>query len=121
MVHLTVYNKDGGVIGTDETYAEPSTLKAGQKSTFEIFADTDDFKGMDYYELSLEWLNHRDSSQGYVENAKIYKDNTATKTETETEADNSLTSRGDNFQKTRPLCDTVTNQSAKDLCETLMN
>jgi hypothetical protein len=71
-VHLTTYNKDGEVIGTAFTYAEPSTLKAGQKSTFEIFADTDDFKGMDNYEFSLDWLNHRDSAQGYVENAQLY-------------------------------------------------
>jgi hypothetical protein len=38
-----------------------------------------------------------------------------------TGTDNTFTSRGDNFQKARPLCDTVTNQSAKDLCETLLN
>ena len=37
------------------------------------------------------------------------------------EADNSFTSRGDNFSKTSALCDTVTNQSAKDLCETLLS
>ena len=73
LVHLTVYNKEGGVIATNEGYAEPSTLKAGQKSTFEIFADTDDFKGMDYYTLSLDWLNHRDSAQGYVEDAQLYE------------------------------------------------
>jgi hypothetical protein len=36
-------------------------------------------------------------------------------------ADNSFTSRGDNFSKTSALCDTVTNQSAKDLCETLLS
>jgi hypothetical protein len=47
----------------------------GQKSTFKFFASSDTFKGMDYYELSLEWSN-ADGSQGYVENAKIYKSNT---------------------------------------------
>jgi hypothetical protein len=72
-VHLTTYNKDGEVIGTAFTFAEPSTLKSGQKSTFEISADTDNFKGMDHYELSLDWLNHRDSAQGYVEDAQLYK------------------------------------------------
>jgi hypothetical protein len=40
---------------------------------------------------------------------------------TETETDNSSTSRGDDLPKTRALCDTVTTQSAKDLCETLLN
>jgi hypothetical protein len=119
---LTVYDKNGGVIGTENTYADVDTLKPGQKSTFKFFASADDFKGMDNYELSLEWSNP-DGSQGYVENAKIYKDNTATKTETETEieTDNSFTSRGDDLTKTKALCDTVTTQSAKDLCETLLN
>jgi plastocyanin len=74
-VSVTIYNTDGGVIGTDSTYARPSTLSAGQKSTFDIFGRADDFKGMDHYELSLEWKNP-DRSQGYVENAQIYKANT---------------------------------------------
>jgi hypothetical protein len=72
---LTVYDKNGGVIGTDSTYADASTLKPGQKSSFKFFTSSDDFKGMDHYELSLEWSNP-DNSQGYVENAKIYKANT---------------------------------------------
>jgi hypothetical protein len=71
-VHLTVYDKNGGVIGTENTYADIDTLKPGQKSTFKFYASTDDFKGMDHYELSLEWGNP-DGSQGYVENAQIYK------------------------------------------------
>jgi hypothetical protein len=41
-------------------------------------------------------------------------------TETGTDTDNSVTSQ-DDFSKTRELCDTVTTQSAKDLCETLLN
>ena len=41
--------------------------------------------------------------------------------ETETEADNSFTSRGGDFSKTSPLCDSVTTQSGKDLCESLLN
>jgi hypothetical protein len=116
---LTVYDKKGGVIGTESTYADVDLLKPGQKSTFKFFASSDDFKGMDHYELSIEWQNHKDSSQGYLENAQIYKDNTATKTDTET--DNPFTSRGDSSPKTRALCDTVTTQSAKDLCETLLS
>jgi hypothetical protein len=35
-------------------------------------------------------------------------------------ANNSLTSRGDDVQKTRQLCDTVTTQSEKDLCGKLL-
>jgi hypothetical protein len=75
-IHLTIYGKDGGVIGTDFTYADIDTLNQGQKSTFKIMASSDDFKGMDYYELSLEWSNE-DGSQGYTENAQIYKDNSS--------------------------------------------
>jgi hypothetical protein len=71
---LTVYGKDGGVIGTDSTYAEADTLRPGQKSTFKMFVDSDNFKGMDYYELSLQWDNP-DGIESYVENAQLYKDN----------------------------------------------
>jgi ElaB/YqjD/DUF883 family membrane-anchored ribosome-binding protein len=77
-----VYDKNGGVIGTESTYADVDLLKPGQKSTFKFFASADDFKGMDHYELSIEWQNHKDSSQGYLEKAKIYKDNTANANDT---------------------------------------
>jgi hypothetical protein len=123
-VHLTTYNKDGGVIGTAFTYAEPSTLHAGQKSTFEIFADTDDFKGMDHYELSLDWLNHRDSAQGYVENAKIYKPNTTTYTETPDDTHtntNKGTHNSGEFPQTSEYCNTVKTQLGKELCDKLLN
>jgi hypothetical protein len=79
---LTVYDKNGGVIRTESTYADVDLLKPGQKSPFKFFASADDFKGMDHYELSIEWQNHKDSSQGYLENAKIYKDNTANANDT---------------------------------------
>lgn len=42
-------------------------------------------------------------------------------TVTETETDNSFTSRGNDLPKTSALCDTVTTQSGKDLCEGLLN
>ena len=74
VVRFTAYDKDGGVIGTDYSYADVDNLKPDQKSTFKIMLSNDDVKGMDHYELSLDWSNP-DSSQGYVENAQIYKDN----------------------------------------------
>ena len=37
-------------------------------------ASIDNFKGMKYYEISLEWKKP-DGSKTYVENAKIYKQN----------------------------------------------
>jgi DNA-binding beta-propeller fold protein YncE len=52
---------------------------------------------------------------------KYYGFETCAGTGTGTGTDNSFTSRGDDFSKTRELCDSVTTQSAKDLCETLMN
>ena len=42
-------------------------------------------------------------------------------TVTETETDNTFTSQGDDLSKTRALCDTVTTQSSKDLCEKLLS
>jgi DNA-binding beta-propeller fold protein YncE len=44
-----------------------------------------------------------------------------TGTGTATGTDNSFTSQGDDLSNTRPLCDTVTTQSSKDLCETLLS
>ena len=74
-IGVTVYDKNGDVIGTDSGYAKADTLKPGQKSTFTIMAKSDNFKGMESYELSLEWQGPNYDSQGYVENAQIYRDN----------------------------------------------
>jgi hypothetical protein len=71
-IHLSVYDKSGGIIGSEYTYADVNSLKPGQKSAFTIMSDSDNFKGMDYYELALEWSNP-DSSQDYVENVQIYE------------------------------------------------
>jgi hypothetical protein len=71
-IDLTTYDKDGGVLGTDSTYASANTLKPNQKSSFELSSSSDNFKGMDYYELSLQWRNP-DFTEGYVENAQVYE------------------------------------------------
>jgi len=120
---LTVYDKNGGVIGTDSTYADASTLKPGQKSTFKFFTSSDDFKGMDHYDLSLEWGNP-DGSQGYVENAKIYKPNTTAYTETPDDTDtntNTGTHNSGEFPQTSEYCNTVKTQLGKELCDKLLN
>ena len=75
VVRLTVYDKDKGVIGTEFTYPHLRNLKPNLKSTFKITCSIDNFIGMEYYEISLEWKKP-DGSQGYVGNAKIYKANT---------------------------------------------
>jgi hypothetical protein len=75
VVRLTTYDKDTGVIGSEFTYPHLRNLKPNLKSTFKMTSSIDNFKGMEYYEISLEWKKP-DGSQGYVENAKIYKANT---------------------------------------------
>jgi hypothetical protein len=75
IVRLTTYDKDRGVIGSEFTYPHLQNLKPNLKSTFKMTTSMDNFKGMEYYKISLEWKKP-DGSQGYVENAKIYKANT---------------------------------------------
>jgi hypothetical protein len=74
IVTLTVFDKDNGIIGTQFTYPHVRTLKPDHKSTFMMTSSIDNFKRMKYYEISLEWKKP-DGSKGYVENAKIYKQN----------------------------------------------
>jgi hypothetical protein len=71
---LDTFDKNGDVLGTDETYVTADTLKPNQKSTFDLSSSSDNFKGMDHYEISLQWQNS-DGTNGYVENAKIFKTN----------------------------------------------
>jgi len=71
---LDTFDKNGDVLGTDETYVTADTLKPNQKSTFDLSSSSDNFKGMDHYEISLQWQNS-DGTDKYLENAKIYKSN----------------------------------------------
>ena len=75
---INTYDKNGDLIGTDFTFATSTTLKSNQKSSFDLASDTQNFKGSEYYEISLQW-NNPDFTEEYVENAQIYKDN-STKT-----------------------------------------
>jgi hypothetical protein len=72
IVTLTVYDKNKGIIGTQFTYPHVRTLKPNLKSTFRMTSSIDNFKAMEYYEISLQWKKP-DGSKGYVESAKIYK------------------------------------------------
>jgi hypothetical protein len=74
---LDTFDKNGDVIGTDYTYATADTLKPNQKSSFDLPSQSENFKGMDHYELSLQWRSS-DGTEGYKENAQIYKANTTT-------------------------------------------
>lgn len=71
---LDTFDKNGDVIGTDYTYTTARTLKPDQRSSFDLSSDSQNFKGMDHYEISLQWDNS-DGTEAYVENAKIYKSN----------------------------------------------
>jgi hypothetical protein len=75
IVRLTTYDKDKGVIGSEFTFPHLKNLKPNLKSTFKMTSSMNNFKGMEFYEISLEWKKP-DGSQGCVENAKIYKANT---------------------------------------------
>lgn len=71
---LTTYDKNDGVLGTDYVYVTADSLKPNQKSAFNLGSSQDNFKGMKYYELALQWQDS-DGTDQYVENAKIYKTN----------------------------------------------
>ena len=71
-VTLTTYNKNKDFVGTQFTYPHLHTLKPNLKSTFMMTVSNNNFRGMEYYEISLEWKKP-DGSKGCVENAKIYK------------------------------------------------
>jgi hypothetical protein len=122
VVRFTAYDENGGVMGTDYTYADVDTLKPDQKSTFKIMMSTDDVKGMDHYDLSLEWSNP-DGSQGYVENAKIYEATTAySETSEDTDTDtNTGTHNSNQFPETSNYCDTVKTQLGMELCDELLS
>jgi hypothetical protein len=77
---VDTFDKNGNIIGTDYVYATATTLKANQRSSFELSSDSQNFKGMDHYEISLQW-NNPDGTEGYVENAQIYKSNHSDTTE----------------------------------------
>ena len=72
VVRLTVYDKDKGVVGSEFTIPHVHNLRPNLKSSFKMTSSIDNFKGMKYYQISLEWKKP-DGSKGYVENAKIYK------------------------------------------------
>jgi hypothetical protein len=73
-IGLTVYDKNGDVVGTDSSYADSATLKPNQKSSFDIISTKNNFNGMKNYELSLQWRDANGEDQ-YIDNAQDYKVN----------------------------------------------
>ena len=72
IVTLTIYDKNNSIVGSQFTYPHVRTLRPDLKSTFKMTSSIDNFKGMKYYEISLQWKKP-DGSQGSLENAKIFK------------------------------------------------
>ena len=64
-VQLTfnLYNKKGELIGTEFTYADPDTLKPGQKSPFNMFIDEKTGDKVRAFEVSLTWNNPDDTEE----------------------------------------------------------
>lgn len=54
-------------------FADPYTLKPGQKAPFSNMIAKEDVRDMDYYEIRLQ-SDNSDGTEGYVESADIYKD-----------------------------------------------
>ena len=46
-IGLTVYDKNGDVVGTSSSYAEATTLDPNQKSSFDIHSNKDNFDDME--------------------------------------------------------------------------
>ena len=70
-IGLTVYDKNGDVVGTDSSFAEATTLEPNQKSSFDIHSNKDNFDYMESYLLSLQWKTS-DGSKRYIDDVQIY-------------------------------------------------
>lgn len=70
-IGLTVYDKNGDIVGTGSSYAEATTLEPNQKSSFDIHSNKDNFDDMESYVLSLQWKTS-DGTKQYVENVQVY-------------------------------------------------
>ena len=52
-IGVSVYDKNGALVGTDSTYAESSTLEPNQKSAFDIFSSKDNFVALQNFMNNL--------------------------------------------------------------------
>jgi hypothetical protein len=67
---FNLYNKKGELIGTEFTYADPHTLKPGQKVPFDNFIDEKTGDKVKAFEVSLTWKNP-DGTKEYIENVDV--------------------------------------------------
>jgi len=72
-ISMNFYDKSGDLLTTENVFADPYTLKPSQKAPFSNMIAKDDIKGMDYYEIGLQW-NNPDGTKGYIESVQLYKE-----------------------------------------------
>jgi hypothetical protein len=72
-LNFNLFNKKGDLIRTDFTFADPYTLRPGQKSPFNIYIDEDTGDKVKAFEVSLTWTNH-DGEEEYIENVDVVED-----------------------------------------------
>lgn len=68
-IGMTSHDRNGNIIGTDSAYISVDSLKAGQKSSFDMLSPKDNFEGMYNYTLSLQWIDS-EGNERYVDNAE---------------------------------------------------
>jgi len=68
-----LFNKKGELIGTEYTFADPDSLKPGQKSPFNMFIDEKTGDKVKAFEVSLTW-NNPDGTEEYIENVDVEVD-----------------------------------------------
>jgi hypothetical protein len=73
-ISFTLFDKKGELIGTEHTFADPHTLKPGQKSTFKNFIDEKTGDKVKAFEVSLTWKNP-DGADQYIENVDVEDEN----------------------------------------------
>ena len=72
-INFNLFNKKGELIGTEYTFADPDTLKPGQKSPFNMYIDEKTGDKVKAFEVSLTW-NNPDGTEDYIENVDVEED-----------------------------------------------
>jgi hypothetical protein len=74
-INFNLFNKKGELIGTEYTFADPDTLRPGQKSPFNMYIDEKTGDKVKAFEVSLTW-NNPDGTEDYIENVDVEEDET---------------------------------------------
>lgn len=74
-IELTGYDKNGDVMGTENTFTTANIVKPNEKTSFKMLFYNENFEGMESYQLSLKWQDFNGIEQ-YVGNASSRIQNT---------------------------------------------